>query len=269
MKKLFALLTVFVFAIVLAGMVCADERSAADKLASGREYLQTLDQKIIKYRKLGNAAVVTDLQAQKKSTIARMKVWKEEMEAGEMAPPPPPRPVAPPPVYVRPVAAPVAGLFGLGLKTGYTVGYLAGNQIVVGRGDLILADPMGIGPMMGLADDAIAWKLGLGGATGKDINDLTKSAMPIFVDGIINIPADMMGGVASYVGGGLNYVVYGSEKTGGSYGGQVYYGIKGDIGLGGDSYVELAYSIIRSGSSLTTPYSMKGIGINIGTELTL
>jgi hypothetical protein len=174
-------------------------------------------------------------------------------------------------VYVapKPAPAPSAGLFGWGLNTGYSVGYLMGKSVIVARGDMILDDPMGIGPMLGLSSKAVSWKIGLGGATGKDINDLTKKAIPLFVDGIISIPADVMGGIESYVGGGVNYVLYGSESKGGSYGGQIYYGIQGDVGLGGKSYAELAYSIIRSGTSLKEPYSMKGIGINFGTRIVL
>lgn len=256
-------------------MVCAqaDTRTPAEKLAAGRAYLKLLDEKIIRHRKAGNAAVVKKLQADKKSTIARMKVWKAESEAAAAPPPPPPPPrrVAPPPPP-RPVAKPApAGLFGWGLNTGYTVGYLAGKSVVVGRGDLILADPMGIGPMMGLGEKAVSWKLGLGGAMGKDINDVEKKAIPLFIDGVIAIPAEVMGGVESYVGGGVNYVVYGSEKLAGSYGGQIYYGIQGDVGLGGMSYAELNYSIIRSGSDAghDVPYSMKGVGISFGTTLML
>ena len=278
MKKLIALITVFAFVAVLAGMVCAqaDTRSPEEKLAAGRAYLKLLDEKIIRHRKAGNMAVVKKLQADKKSTIARMKVWKAQSEAAEAAPPPPPPPrrVAPPPPPPRPVARPAAapaGLFGWGLNTGYTVGYLAGNSVIVARGDMILSDAMGIGPMLGLSEDSVMWKLGLGGAMGKDINDNEKKAIPLFIDGIINIPAEVMGGVESYVGGGVNYVVYGSEKMGGSYGGQIYYGIQGDVGLGGTSYAELAYSIIRSSSDAghDVPYSMKGIGINFGTTLVL
>ncbi|MBU0672255.1 MAG: hypothetical protein KJ732_04410 [Candidatus Margulisbacteria bacterium] len=266
-------MTVLAFVVVFAGMVSAqaDDRSAAEKLAAGRAYLKLLDQKIIRLRNEGKAGLVKQMQADKKATIARMQAWKAEAESEMAAPPPPPRPVAPtpPPRPAARPAAPSAGLFGMGINTGYSVGYLAGNSVIVGRGDLILSDPLGIGPMLGLADDAIAWKVGLGGAlASKDINDNERKAIPLFVDGILNIPADVMGGVASYVGGGVNYVLYGSGRETGSYGGQVYYGIQGDIGLGGNSYAELAYSIIRSGAT-TTPYSMKGIGINIGTQIVL
>lgn len=274
MKRLIAIITVFAFAMVLAGTVYAqaDTRSAAEKLAAGRAYLKLLDQKIIRLRNQGKKVLVKKMQVEKKNTIARMQKWKAQAAADAAAPPPPPRPVAPtpPPAPVARPAAPSAGMFGMGINTGYSVGYLAGKSVIVGRGDIILADPLGIGPMLGLSEDAVAWKVGLGGAmASKDINDNEAKAIPLFADGIINIPADVMGGIDSYVGAGVNYVLYGSGKETGSYGGQIYYGVKGDVGLGGDSYAELAYSIIRSGSSVTSPYSMKGIGINIGTELML
>jgi hypothetical protein len=277
LKRIVALITVFAFAVALAGMVYAqDTRTPEEKLEAGRAYLKLLDQKIIRLRNAGQMATVTKLQAEKKSTIARMQVWKAETEAAEAAPPPPPPPTRvaptppPPPARVAPRPAPKpAGLMGMGLNTSYSAGYLAGNSVIVARGDMILADALGIGPMLGLSDDAVSWKIGLGGAlASKDINDNERKAIPLFIDGVLAIPADVMGGIDSYVGGGVNYVLYGSGKEAGSYGGQVYYGIKGDIGLGGDSYAELAYSIIRSGAT-TTPYSMKGIGINFGTELVL
>lgn len=269
MKKIIALVAVIAFTVVLAGMVFAvDNRSAADKLDSGRAYLKLLDAKIVKHRNLGNAAVVKDLQAQKKSTIARMKVWKAEAQRKKtpVAPVAPP----PPPVVVRPApSAPSAGLFGLGINTGYTGGYIMGNSVIAARADLILGDALGIGPMLGLSEDTIGWKVGLGYAMGNDINDNSKKAIPLFVDGIINIPADLLFGYQTYISGGLNYVLYGSESVVGSYGGQISYGLQGDIGLGGDSYAEVGYTLLRSGSALTTPYSMRGISINVGTQLVL
>ena len=262
MKKIIAIITVFVFAVALAGMVCAqaDDRTPAEKLAAGRAYLKTLDTRIIEARQLKQTARVKNIQALKASTIAKMQVWKAEAEAAPVAPTPPP----PPPVARRPVAAPSAGLLGLGINTGYTVGYMMTGtnlSVITGRGDLILGDALGLGPMVGLSEDAVAWKIGLGGASGKGTNGTKQNAVAIFVDGILNVPADLLGGIESYVGGGLNYIVY---RSGGNYGGEVYYGIKGDIGLGGNSYVEIAYNVIRPSDT-----SMKGIGINVGTELAL
>ena len=277
MKKLIALFTVFAFVAMLAGMVFAqaDSRSPEEKLAAGRAYLKLLDQKIIRLRKEGKTALVKQMQADKKSTIAKMQTWKAQSEA-EMAappPPPPPRPVAPtPPPPPRPVSRPAPasmGLLGMGINTGYSVGYLMGNGAITARGDIVLNDAMGIGPMLGMSEDAIQWKIGMAAVMGKDINDVEKKALPILLDGVLNLPADMMGGVESYVGGGVNYVLYGSEKLGGSYGGQVYYGIQGDVGLGGNSFAEVGYSIVRSGASAghVAPYSFKGISVNFGTQI--
>lgn len=266
MKKTVAFLTVLAFVVVLAASVYAeDSRSAADKIASGQEYLKALDTKIIKYRKLGNPAMVTKLQAEKRSTLAKLAAWKAELEAGV------PAPVTPPPApVVRAAPAPVsAGMFGWGLNTGYTAGYIAGNSVTLLRADLILGDGLGIGSMLGVGQDAINWKIGLGGALGTSISGRSAKAIPLFIDGIINIPADLLGGVESYLGGGVNYALYGTGRTTGSYGGEIYYGIKGDIGLGGKSYIEVSWSDIRSGSSVTPAYSMKGVGVNVGTQLLL
>ncbi|MDI6731970.1 MAG: hypothetical protein QME05_05275 [Candidatus Margulisbacteria bacterium] len=266
MKKAVALLTVLAFVVVLAASVYAeDTRSAAEKIASGQEYLNALDTKIIKYRKLGNNTMVAKLQAEKKSTLAKLAAWKAEMAAEG------PAPVTPPPApVIKAAPAPVsAGLFGWGLNTGYTVGYIAGNSVTLLRADMILGDGLGLGSLLGMGSDTINWKIGLGGAMGTDVNGTSAKAIPLFIDGIINIPADLLGGVQSYLGGGVNYALYGTGSTTGSYGGEVYLGIKGDIGLGGNSYLEVSWSDIRSGSGVTTPYSMKGVGVNVGTQLML
>ena len=257
MKRIIALITVFVFAVALAGMVSADTRSPAEKLESGRAYLKLLDNKIINHRKLGNTAVVEDLQAQKKNTITRMKVWKAEAEAGEgiVAPPPPP-------VVVRPIAAPSAGLFGLGLNTVVAGSYVSsGNGMLGARGDLILDDPLALGAIIGLSEKDVTYHVGLGVVYGDGLR-----ALPLYVDGVLDLPADLLGGIASYIGGGLNYTLYGNGATTGNYGAEVFCGIKGDVGLGlgGDSTLELGYYWTRSNT-----LSKKGIGLAVGQEIVL
>ena len=100
-----------------------------------------------------------------------------------------------------------------------------------------------------------------GGASGKGTNGASQNAVAIFADGILNIPAELMGGIDSYVGADFNYVVY---RSGGSWGGSVFGGVKADVGLGGASYVEVGYGAIRPSGT-----SMKGIGVVIGQELML
>jgi hypothetical protein len=268
-KKFIALFALVAFVTVLGGMALAqDTRTPAQKLASGRKYLKTLDAKIIRYRKLGNAKVVKNLKAQKVSTIARMKRWKAQVEAS-VAPPPPPRPVAPPPPprrVVRPAPAPAAGLFGWGLLTSADIGYITGDSktaSILAGGSLVFDDPLAIGAMLGLSADAVNYKVGLGLTYGKDRNDNTFNAILITADGILNFPAEMMGGVASYVGAQLNYPVYKTDVAG-TYGALLYVGIKGDVGLGGLSYAELGYGAIRREG-----FSTKGIDIKFGQEILL
>lgn len=270
MKRIVALITVFVFAVALAGMVYAqaDTRTPAEKLAAGRAYLKLLDKKIIRLRKAGKMALVRKMQADKKSTIARMKGWKAQAEATEAAPPPPRR-VAPPPPPPRRVVRPAAvsaGLFGWGLNTSADIGYITGDgntASILAAGSIILSDPMAIGSVLGLSDDAVNYKVGLGLTYGKDRNDNTFNALLLTADGILNIPEDALGGIASYVGAQVNYPVYKSDVTG-TIGGLLYFGIKGDVGLGGDSYAELGYGAIRRKG-----YSTKGIDIKFGQEILL
>ncbi|MBU0502121.1 MAG: hypothetical protein KJ811_02625 [Candidatus Margulisbacteria bacterium] len=264
MKKYIALITLFVFAICLAGTVYADSRTPAEKLASGRDYLKLLDEKIIKHRNLGNTKVVADLQAQKKTTIARMTEWKAEMQGAPVAPAPPP----PPPMAVRPSPAPSAGLFGWGLLTSADIGYIGGqgsSASILAGGSLVFVDPLAMGSMIGLAADAVNYKVGLGLAYGTAWTGVDERLLMVTADGILNLPADMLGGVASYVGGQVNYPVYKSDPKG-KAGGLVYVGIKGDLGLelGGDSYAELGYgAILREGRST------KGIEVKFGQEILL
>jgi hypothetical protein len=270
LKRIIALITVCAFAVALAGMVYAqvDTRTPEEKLAAGRDYLKLLDQKIIRHRNLGNTATVTKLQAEKKSTIARMQVWKAEAEAAEAAPPPPPppppRPVAPPPPPPPPAPS---GMFGWGLMSSADIGYITGDSKTasfLAGGSIILDDPMAMGTILGLSADAVNYKVGLGLTYGKDRNDNTFNAILVTFDGILNLPEDVLG-IESYTGAQVNYPVYKSDVTG-AIGGLLYFGIKGDIGLGlgGKSYAELGYGAIRRDG-----YSTKGVDIKFGQEILL
>jgi len=265
MKKSIALLVAFMFALTIIGAVVAqaDDRSPAEKLESGRAYLKTLDTKIVKYRKLGNNKMVSNLKAQKTSTLARLKAWKAEMEASVSTPVAP----VPPPVTVKPVAAPSAGLFGWGLNT-----ILSGQWINTGKGqlsgtvglkgDVVLDDFIGAGPMVGLSADTIKYKLGLGVYDGGGAG---LKGIPVYAGGIINLPAEMLGGVESYLTGGLNYVVYGNGKTSGKIGGDAYFGMNFDLGLGlGKTGFELGYSVVRTNTAST-----KGFSISVSQPIAL
>lgn len=162
-----------------------------------------------------------------------------------VAPPPPMAvPPPPPPPVARPVAPAPTGMLGLGLNTAVDAGLIAGLMGLTGS--VILPDPMGLGPMVGLPANAVMWKLGAGYAQGKDKSSKDFRAPNLLVEGLINLPADMMGGIETYVGGGLNFIV--GRAGGGSYGGEAYVGAKGDLGLGGKTYGQLGLGILRTGS---------------------
>ena len=84
------------------------------------------------------------------------------------------------------------------------------------------------------------------------------------------LPADMLGGIDSYVGGGLNYTLYGTGKTSGPYGIQAYVGIMGDLGLGlGKTALEIGYDVVRAGGSTDFKRSAKGITISVCQPIAL
>jgi hypothetical protein len=266
LKKLIALVTVFAFVAMLAGVVAAqvDTRTPAEKIEAGRAYLKLLDQKIIRLRKEGKTKLVAQAQVDKKATIARMQGWKAEMEA-QAAPPPPPRPVAP----VAPAApkqAASAGLFGWGLNTSLTGGWintgkgsLSGSGMILGN--VVLDDFVGLGPMVGLSEKAVKFTLGAGGVYGGG----GMKAIPVLAGGIINLPADMMGGLETYLVGGLNYVVTGNGNTSGRLGGSAGVGVNCDLGLGlGKTGFELGWAAYCSHT-----HTSKGITLAVSQPIGL
>jgi hypothetical protein len=157
-------------------------------------------------------------------------------------------------------------MLGWGLNTAVDAGLIAGMMGLTGSA--ILPDPMGLGPMVGLPANAVMWKLGAGYAQGNDKNSVAWKAPHLIVDGLINLPADMMGGIETYVGGGLNFIV--GRAGGGSYGGQAYLGAKGDLGLGGKTYGQLGMGILRTGTGPTFPHSTGfALGVLVGQTILL
>lgn len=254
MKKLIALIVVIAFVVGLVGM------ASAATSADVRAYIGTLNQKLVVAKANKNWTRVAKL----KQMIAVQETRLAAMTTTST-------PVAVPPPPVQMSAAPMsAGLFGMGLDTAYAIGYIADKSVISLRGDVILADPLGLGPIVGLPAESVKYRVGLGYTQGNDTNDNTWKSIPLYVDGLIMLPADVLGGIESYLGGGINYVVYRTGQTSGSLGGEIYYGIQGDIGLGGKSFAQVGYTILRTGSVTTgTAYSTKGIGIEVGTSLVL
>lgn len=265
MKRSVAWLVVLAFVVAIASVVFA--RTLEEEKQAVRDYLKVIDAKIVKARKAGQAVKVTKLQAEKKGTLARWDKLKAEME-GVIAPPPPPvAPVPPPraPVVAAPAAA-GAGLFGMGINTN-----LAGQYVSTGKGSIsgsigvmgnwVLDDMIGLGSMVGLSASAVKYKVGAGGFYGGG----GLKAIPVYGGGIINLPPEWMGGLESYLTGGLNYVVYGNGSKPGNLGGDVYFGMLFDLGMGlGKTGFEVGYNVVRSNTETS-----KGISLSVSQPLVL
>lgn len=210
----------------------------------------------------------------KKKVVMKKKVVKKKVAPKKVAPkpvaplPPPPPPVAPvpppAPVVVKPAAP--AGLFGMGINT-----MLSGQYLNTGKGQIsgsigamgswVMDDFVGLGSMIGLGANGIKYKLGLGGYYGGG----GLKAIPVYAGGIIMLPADMMGGLETYLTGGLNYTVYGNGQTSGKIGGDVYVGFMADLGLGlGKTGFELGYSVVRS-----NVHTSKGLALSVSQPIVL
>jgi len=272
MKKTIAFLLAVAFVISLAVETFA-QRDPAEELAAVRGYLKTLDVKLVKYKKIKGpkaAATLKNLRAQKVATLKRLAILKAQAEAAVAPPPPPmaPVPPPPPPVVVKPAPAKAAALFGLGWNTNWTGTYLnTGHGKISGalgaRVDLVLDDVWGLGSMVGLSANSLKWCIGIGGLYGVDSYNKTIKAIPLFLGATLDLPASM------FVGGNVNYTLYGTGRTSGPYGVEAFVGYKRDFGLGlGKTAVQIGWSAIRAGGSPAI-VSAKGLTLSVGQALVL
>ncbi|MCU0641346.1 MAG: hypothetical protein MUC35_04580 [Candidatus Margulisbacteria bacterium] len=264
MKKMFVYFLVVAFVLSIAGAVFG--RTLEEERDAVRAYLKVVDAKIIKYRKAGNKAKMVVLQKEKQATLARWNKLKASMESAAPAvTPPPPPPVAPAPAPAV-SAAPSGGLFGMGINTCLTGAYInTGKGSISGSvgamASIVLDDFVGLGPMVGLGAKSINYTVGLGGFYGGG----GLKAIPVRAGGIINLPAEWMGGLESYLAGGLNYVAYGNGQKAGKIGGDAAVGFKADLGLGlGKTGFELGYSVVRSDT-----VSAKGLSLAVSQPIVL
>lgn len=238
MKKIVALLVVFGLLLGVAGVYSAD--AAAKKVA----------------KKVAKKAV-------KKAAPKKVAPKKAAPVVAPVAPVPPPPPVAPAPV-VRPVVAAEKGIFGLGWNACLNGSYISTGKgslggILAARGDFVLADPLSLGSLVGLSADSVMYKLGAGFAYGNSLK-----AIPVYADAVVKVPAAWVGGLDSYVGGGLNYVIYGSGQTSGRLGIQAYAGANVDAFGLGKAGIELGYTAIRTKSD-----TAKGVSLGVTVPLVL
>jgi hypothetical protein len=262
MKKLIIFIVGLAFVVSVGG--ASFGRTLAEEKTAVQSFLKLLDAKINKAKKANQFAKVTSLRAQKAATLAH---WASLNTPAVVAPVAPPvAPVLPPaPVVVKP--APTR-LFGWGIDTTLDAKFIsdAKQSTIFGiptsgvssgiMGHVVL-DPSG---MFGISGDAVKLKIGTGLYYVYGTDGL--KAIPLYAGGIIHLP-QWLGGQDSYLTGGLNYVVYGNERTSGNIGGDIYFGITADFGIGlGKTGFEFGYNVVRSKTS-------KGLSISISQPLAL
>ncbi|OGC14810.1 hypothetical protein A2246_06855 [candidate division WOR-1 bacterium RIFOXYA2_FULL_37_7] len=163
-------------------------------------------------------------------------------------------PPEPPTEEYKVKAETTKGLLGLGLNAAYGGSYLfnlKGQQGLLGalsaRGDFIFADPWLIGSKIGLAEDAVEYKIGVGYLMGNGTDDQPINAIPLYADAVIYLKEGSFSGMDPFIGFGLNYNLAGRDGKSGNLGGQVYGGILADFGFGGKTELSIGYQSIRIG----------------------
>ena len=135
--------------------------------------------------------------------------------------------IPPPPVPETGIAVPKEnkGLWGWGLNTDCGGNILFGSIMLGARGDIVFEDPWKLGEKMGLADDAVEYKLGLGYVFSDKLN-----SVPLYADMVLYLKEGSLFGIDPYLGAGLIYSVVGSG-SGGGLGAQAYLGVLANLGF--------------------------------------
>jgi|GEM_PF-4843639 hypothetical protein len=127
-------------------------------------------------------------------------------------------------------------------QIGLMGGYFAGLPAVIA--EFRLFEPFHI-PQANL-------RLGVGCAQGKDNNEVIRKHGLLLIEGIVHINPDLLSGLNTYFGGGINYNVYTSGSHNGLLGGQAYLGLEFGSISSGQLFFEAGYSKIRFGDNVST-----------------
>ncbi|MEE8637820.1 MAG: hypothetical protein V3T21_02130, partial [Candidatus Margulisiibacteriota bacterium] len=171
-------------------------------------------------------------------------------------PPPPP----PPPTFEVQLPQEDKGLFGWGLNTDLGGKLLFGSLVLGVRGDMIFDDPLLLGEKIGLAEDAVEYKIGLGFV----LSDKFKS-IPLYTEAVVYLKEGSLFGLDPFVGAGLILNLYGTGSVSGGMGGQVNLGFLADFGFESRTQVALGYGTYKIGSNI----SESGIQLSIAQPIKL
>lgn len=170
--------------------------------------------------------------------------------------PPPP----PPPTYEVQTLEEDKGLFGWGVNSDIGGKLLYGSILLGVRGDIVFSDPLLIGEKIGLAEDAVEYRVG----TGFSISDKLKT-IPLYADAVVYLKEGTLFGTDGYIGTGLILNLYGTGPQSGGLGGQFYIGILADLGFEERTGINVGYASYNVGSSI----SDSGIFVSLSQPLKL
>jgi hypothetical protein len=171
-------------------------------------------------------------------------------------PPPPP----PPPTFEVQLPEEEKGLFGWGWNADLGGKLLYGSLVLGVRGDILFDDPLRLGEKIGLAEDAVEYKVGLGAV----ISDKFKS-IPLYTDATVYLKEGSLFGLDPFFGAGLILNLYGTGPVSGGLGGQIYFGFLADFGLESKTQVALGYGNHKIGNNI----SDSGIQVSIAQPIKL
>lgn len=154
-----------------------------------------------------------------------------EIEGAVKILPPPPAPTA----EIEP-RKDDAGFFRQNLDAEISGAYLFNRGqrgllgILAGGANVIIADANHLGEKIGLAEDALEYKLGLGGLLGYDVNDQPLFSIPLSAGAALYLKEGSLWGFDPFIGAGLNLNLIGTDFRLGGIGFQLYGGILIDLG---------------------------------------
>lgn len=177
-----------------------------------------------------------------------------EIEGNEeiLAPPP-----APAPEFKTYVKEP--GIFHLDQKAELTGSYLFENWLAgtfSAGADLIIGDSNHLGEKIGLAEDALEYKVGLGLALGYDAGNQPIFSVPLHAGASLYFKEGSLYGFDPFAGIGVNLNIIGTDFRFGGIGYQLFGGILVDLGLSGEKTgIALGYNRLNvEGSRLAQGY---------------
>jgi hypothetical protein len=151
------------------------------------------------------------------------------------------------------------GLFGRDMNCNLFASYIFQNSLNgIGTAGLkaVFADPNHYGEKLGLAEDALEYKVGLGVALGYDIDSRLTFSIPLITEAALYFKEGSLLGMDPFVAAGLNLNLLGTDFKFGGLGLQLYGGVMKDLGwFGGKSGIAIGYNrMLVEGSRLVQGY---------------